>query len=193
MHEADITRYSALKSTAQVIAGFPNPPKAQPGSALEILDLGQHLDELQIERREASFGGRLRLLGFQSGAGELRAAFSPLHNPALLRDEQALLLNLYWQPLQPLPYDYAIFLHLQNNQGQTVAQRDTVIRATDYPTSHWQAGELAIDLADLAVPSALPPGQYSLEMGVYRIETGERLPLHGSPTNALILTTVTKQ
>ncbi|MEP7189657.1 MAG: glycosyltransferase family 39 protein, partial [Roseiflexaceae bacterium] len=67
VHEADITRYAALKSAAQVIAGFPNPPEAQPGSALEILDLGQHLDELQIERREASFGGRLRLLGFQSG------------------------------------------------------------------------------------------------------------------------------
>jgi 4-amino-4-deoxy-L-arabinose transferase-like glycosyltransferase len=193
LNQADITSYRALKSAAQVIASFPNPPEAQPGSPLEILDLGQHLDELRIERREASFGDQLRLLGFQSGAGKLRAAFSPLHGSALLRDEQALLLNLYWQPLQPLPYDYAIFLHLQNSQGQIVAQRDTVIRATDYPTSHWQAGELAIDLADLAVPPALPPGRYSLEMGVYRMETGERLPLRDSPMNALILTTVTKQ
>ena len=78
-------------------------------------------------------------------------------------------------------------------QGQTVAQRDTVIRAYDYPTSQWHVGELAIDLADLAVPSALPPGQYTLEMGVYRMETGERLPLRDAPANALVLTTVTKQ
>jgi hypothetical protein len=193
VHEADSRRYSALKSAAQLIARFPDPPGAQPGSVLEILDLGQHLDELHIERREAIFGDRLQLLGFQSGAGELRSAFSPLHSPARLRDGQALLLNLYWQPLQPLPYDYAVFLHLQNTQGQTVAQRDTVIRASDYPTSDWQVGELAIDLADLAVPSGLPPGQYQLEMGVYRMETGERLPLRDTPANALVLTTVTKQ
>ena len=193
VRQADLTRYSTLKSATQVIAGFPDPPESQPGPVLDILDLGQHLDELQIERREAIFGGRLRLLGFQSSAGKLRSAFSPLHSPALLRDGQSLLLNIYWQSLQPLPYDYAVFLHLQNTQGQTVAQRDTVIRAHDYPTSHWQVGELAIDLADLAIPSAIPSGQYKLEMGVYHMETGERLPLRDSPANALVLMTVTKQ
>jgi hypothetical protein len=51
-----------------------------------------------------------------------------------------------------------------------------VMRAEDYPTSRWQPDEIVIDRADLVLP-ALPPGTYTIRLGLYRMETLERLPL----------------
>ncbi len=186
----DRATYGALQSAAEDEEIFPGDRDGQPGPRMALLDLGVHPDLLAIERREAAFGGRLRLLGYQRGAGELRAVFSPLDGDGAVPRGQALLLNLYWQPLARLDADYAIFLHLLDAEGRTVAQRDTVIRAADYPTSRWQPGELALDLADMPIPADLPAGEYRLILGVYRMDTMERLPLPSAPDNALELMTV---
>lgn len=190
VRETDPATYDALRAAAQMQQVIPGDREGQPGPRIEVFDLGVHPELLAIERRVATFG-RLRLLGFQRGAGELRPAFGPLEGAPAVPQGQALLLNLYWQPLAPLDADYAIFLHLLDAQGRTVAQRDTVIRAGDYPTSRWQPGELALDLADLPIPADLPAGEYQLEMGVYRMDTIERLPLPGVADNTLELATVT--
>jgi 4-amino-4-deoxy-L-arabinose transferase-like glycosyltransferase len=187
----DQDRYQALRNEAQVVAVFPGDKDGEPGPPMEALDLGVDMGALAIERQPATFGQRLRLLGFQRGAGVLRPAFSSLTGDQVVPRGQALLLNLYWQPLTHLDADYAIFLHLLDSHGQTVAQRDTEIRATDYPTSHWQPGELAIDLADLPIPADLASGEYRLEMGVYRMDTLERLALPDTADNVLNLMTVT--
>jgi 4-amino-4-deoxy-L-arabinose transferase-like glycosyltransferase len=187
----DRAGYLALRSHAEVVATFPGDLDGQPGPPMEALDLGLHLDELAIERREAVFGERLQLLGFQRGAGEIRAPYTPLNGERVVRYGQALLLNLYWQPLAELDTDYAIFLHLRDADGRVVAQRDTVMRVHDYPSSRWQPGELIIDLADLAIPSGTPPGEYALVLGVYQMETMERLTLPGVGDGALVLTIVT--
>ena len=83
-----------------------------------------------------------------------------------------------------------MFLHVLNANGDTVAQRDTVIRAGDYPTSHWQVGEIVLDTPDLPLP-ALPPGRYQLKMGLYDSATFARLPVSANPAattdNGLIL------
>ena len=86
-----------------------------------------------------------------------------------------------------MPVDYAIFLHLVDSQGQTVAQRDTVIRQSDDPTTRWHPGELALDMADLPIPAGLAHGDYQLELGVYRMDTFARLPLAANPGGALSL------
>jgi len=109
----------------------------------------------------------------------------------VVRQGEALLLNLYWQPLTHLPLDYTFFLHLIDANGQTVAQRDTLLRAADYPTSHWRPYELAIDVADLPVPANLAPGKYRLDIGVYRLDTFERLVIPDTTSNELNLLTVT--
>ena len=104
-----------------------------------------------------------------------------------MRPGQALRLNLYWQPLQKLDQNYAIFLHLLDAQGRIVAQRDTLIRAYDYPTSRWQPGELVVDLADLYIPPELPDGAYRLEFGAYDMQSMARLPIDGEPSGARTL------
>jgi hypothetical protein len=190
LRRTDRSTYAALQATAESEEIFPGDRDGQPGPRMALLDLGTHPELLAIERHEATFGGRLRLLGYQRGAGDLRGAFSPLDGDGTVPHGQALLLNFYWQPLARLDADYAIFLHLVDAAGHKVAQRDTVIRATDYPTSRWQPGELALDLADLPMPADLPPGEYRLILGVYRMDTMERLPLPDAPDNALELMTV---
>jgi hypothetical protein len=183
----DVQRYKELRAQAQVLAAFEGELDGRPSPHMEVLDLGLQPNRLAIERRETTFGDRLRLLGFQYGTGKLRAAFSPLVGAASVQPGHALQLNLYWQPLAKIDKDYAIFLHLLDAQGRVVAQRDTLIRAYDYPTSRWQPSELAVDLADLYIPPELPDGMYRLELGVYDMQTMGRLPVAGEPSAARTL------
>ncbi len=52
-----------------------------------------------------------------------------------------------------------------------------------YPTGAWRAGDRMADGAVLALPASLPPGTYSVWLGVYTWQTGERLTpwVDGSP------------
>jgi hypothetical protein len=45
----------------------------------------------------------------------------------------------------------------------------------DYPTSLWAAGETIPDPHPIALPSDLPVGQYRVLVGMYNLETMERL------------------
>ena len=183
----DVQRYTELRAQARVLAAFEGELDGRPSPHMEVLDLGLRIEQLAIVRRETMFGDKLRLLGYQFGAGDLRAAFSPLVGPRSVRPGHALQLNLYWQPLAKIEKDYAIFLHLLDAQGRVVARRDTLIRGYDYPTSRWQPGELAIDLADMYIPPEVPEGMYRLEIGVYDMQTMGRLPIADEPSGARVL------
>jgi 4-amino-4-deoxy-L-arabinose transferase-like glycosyltransferase len=189
IHSEDRTA-ATLREEAVGRVIFPGDKDGAPGPRLELLDLGLDAAELAIVRRSAEFGDRLELLGYVQGAGEIRARFTPLDpNGMTVAPGQALQLNLYWRAMQELDADYAIFLHLLNERGERVAQRDTVIRAADYPTSRWRPGEIALDIADMPLP-ALPAGEYTLLLGVYRMDTFERLPTDRSPDGAVPLTRI---
>jgi hypothetical protein len=102
-------------------------------------------------------------------------------------------LTLFWHPLIPLPTDYTVFLHLRDQDGNTVAQRDRQPLDGAYPTSHWQPGETVVDPIILNLPEALPAGTYTLFAGLYQLDTGERLPVTNdtSGENAIVLGEVT--
>ena len=98
-------------------------------------------------------------------------------------------LVLFWQALRPMLIDYTVFLHLRNSEGQTVAQRDGMPVDGAYPTSRWQLGETIIDPLELSLPPDLPAGDYALVIGLYRLDTLERLPVTDdtSGENAVVL------
>jgi hypothetical protein len=104
-------------------------------------------------------------------------------------------LTLFWQPLVPLSTDYTGFVHLRDETGATVAQRDGQPLDGAYPTSHWQPGEIVIDPITLTLPEELPSGQYSLFTGLYQLDTLARLPVIDDTTgeNAIFLGEVTIQ
>ena len=122
------------------------------------------------------FDGRLRLAGYD------------------VRQEanRSLALGLYWQAETGLDYDYSVFVHLRDTQGKMVAQADHLPLSPVYPPTLWPVGELVRERSRLQVPEDVPAGSYRLWVGVYRLDTLERLPILGdtSGENAALLGTV---
>ena len=90
---------------------------------------------------------------------------------------QPVRLTLYWQALTSIPCDYTVFVHLRQPGGGNVAQADHRPLGSLYPTSLWPVGETIREASDLFLPDDLSPGTYELWIGLYRLETGERLPV----------------
>ncbi len=93
---------------------------------------------------------------------------------AELHENSPLAVTLAWRAENAIPQNYRVFIHLINAAGETVAQSDGVPVHWTRPTSGWQAGETLIDRHALWM-GALPPDDYSLVVGLYLPETGERL------------------
>src|SRR5579859_6269461 len=82
-------------------------------------------------------------------------------------------LTLAWKSLAATDQDYTVFVHVLDANGQVAAQTDSQPRGGAFPTSLWQPGEFVSDdyHFDLA------PGRYTIELGLYLPETGQRLSL----------------
>ncbi|MBN1218733.1 MAG: glycosyltransferase family 39 protein [Anaerolineae bacterium] len=113
---------------------------------------------------EAVFGDRVRLIGY---------TVEPEH-PA---PGQPVRLTFYWQTLAPMSHNYSVFVHLRQLEGGNVAQADHRPLGNLYPTTIWPVGEIIRETSDLFLPPDLLPGDYELWAGLYRLETGERLPV----------------
>jgi 4-amino-4-deoxy-L-arabinose transferase-like glycosyltransferase len=83
--------------------------------------------------------------------------------------------TLYWRALQPIDRSYVEFVHLIDEQGIRVAQRDTWPGRGMYPTTLWQPGEVIADSLVLHLPDgAYAPNKATLRVGLYE-QDGPRL------------------
>jgi hypothetical protein len=114
-------------------------------------------------RFEADFDGQLRLLG----------ADRP---PEMVAPGDVLDVVTYWRALQPLDQDYALFLHLDEPDGTTVAAVD-YRHPADIPTSTWSPNLYVRAPLRLRVPPDLPPISYQMRVGVVERRTGDWLGL----------------
>lgn len=89
-------------------------------------------------------------------------------------EETSASLVLYWQALAQTAVDYAVFVHLLDEQGQIVAQADEQPLQGLAPTSVWAVGDAVRHPITLVWAEPLPPGQYEVRVGLYLPETGER-------------------
>ncbi len=106
----------------------------------------------------ASFGGEIALLGYTLGEDGT--------------------LELVWRAEAQPAADYTVFVHVLRPDGTCCAwQADAMPRGGSYPTSRWRPGEVVTDPYAIALPPDLPPGEYPVEVGLYRAETGARLPV----------------
>jgi len=103
-----------------------------------------------------------------------------------------LFLTLYWQSLQPLETDYTIFVHLRDLGNITRLAADHRPYDGVAPTTHWTVGAVVKDVVWLDLPADLSSGEYRLLVGMYRLDTMERLPVMGDTTgeNAVELGTI---
>jgi hypothetical protein len=93
-------------------------------------------------------------------------------------------LRLFWEVAERPPEDYTVFVHLLGADSTVWATDDGYPAAT--PTTALWAGQVLTDRHRLRVPDDMPPGWYSVEVGLYRLETGERLALPDGSDRALV-------
>ncbi len=139
------------------------------------------LDNFGVARVE-TFGER-RLLLFARPDGKPQTintrfgreiVLETVQMSAQLHENAPLAVTLVWHTEKTVPQNYQIFIHLKNAAGETVVQTDGQPVHWTRPTSSWQTGETITDRHALWV-NALSPGKYSLAVGLYLPETGERL------------------
>lgn len=80
-------------------------------------------------------------------------------------------LDLFWQTTATPDFDYTVFVHVVNANGEIVAQSDSQPLNGQYPTSIWSPGEIVVDERFIR----LVPGTHQIFVGLYRWDTGERL------------------
>lgn len=86
-------------------------------------------------------------------------------------------INLTWQALAPMEQDYTVFVQVVNAQDQIVGQVDQWPVQGTHPTSDWEPGEVVRDPYRVQLAEALPSGRYRLLVGLYRLDTLQRLPV----------------
>jgi len=83
-------------------------------------------------------------------------------------------LNLYWEALKQPHHAYTVFVHVLDAQGNLIAQQDNMPVHDQLPTSCWQPDEQVADPYTVILP-AHGPRPASIEIGLYRLDTGKRL------------------
>ncbi|MGC8878061.1 MAG: hypothetical protein ACP5R2_02430 [Anaerolineae bacterium] len=128
----------------------------------------------------AQFGSSIRFLGYD---------FAPIE----VEHSGRFVLMLFWNALESLSDDLTIFVHLRDASNTTVLTADHQPYKGYVPTSRWPSGGIVKDTTWIEIPSNMPPGRYSIWVGLYRWETMERLPLQNdvSGENALRLGEIT--
>jgi mannosyltransferase len=130
---------------------------------------------------QADLGDGVRLLGYALSSEQVAPG-------------DTLLLTLYWQALAPMETRYTVFTQLLDAGGQIQAQMDSEPQGGSLPTDRWAVGQLVQDNYALRVADTAS-GLHSLVVGMYLLETLERLPVHDSVSGAplgdhLVLATI---
>ncbi len=110
------------------------------------------------------FGEAIRLRGYTLSATSLRAG-------------DVLGITLFWEAVARPQARYTVYAHLLAEDGHLVAQMDGQPQGGAAPTDGWEPGQSVRDGYAILIPEGTPPGRYTVRVGLYRLETGERLPV----------------
>lgn len=96
--------------------------------------------------------------------------------PATAPAGQPLGFALFWHARRAPGDERSVLVHLVDADGQVVAQGDGPPAGGARPVSGWRAGNYIRDDRTLDL-AGVPPGTYTLQIGMYRFPSIERLPL----------------
>jgi hypothetical protein len=121
-------------------------------------------------------GDEIALLGYSISSSEVEAG-------------DILQLTLFWQASKTIEQRYKVFTHVLDGRSQIVGQRDAEPVGGTRPTTTWQEGGVVADNYGVLVLPGTPPGEHQLEIGMYSLDTGERLPVSqdGEPLGDRVL------
>ncbi len=105
---------------------------------------------------------------------------------------QGVPLRFFWEASESITEEYKVFVHLRDDQNRPVAQADHLPFNGLLPTHVWPPGDTLAENFWMELPAELPADDYVLMVGLYRPQTGERLPVarDTSGENAVILGSV---
>ena len=113
-------------------------------------------------QRPANFGGQIRLLGYDLPRWHVRSG-------------DAFSLMLYWHSVAPLDVNYQSFVHVARPLHILWGQKDH-LNPGNLPTTRWPLDKYVWDEYEIAVLPGTPPGRYLLNVGLYSLAGGYRLP-----------------
>jgi hypothetical protein len=84
--------------------------------------------------------------------------------------------TIYWRAVQRPDAVWHSFLHLYDAAGEKAAQADDHRPGGEYlPSTLWRPGDVIADSFQITLPADLPPGEYTLMVGFYEADTGQRI------------------
>ncbi|MBI4785771.1 MAG: glycosyltransferase family 39 protein [Chloroflexi bacterium] len=118
---------------------------------------------------QATLGENIRFVGYEVDRAEIAPG-------------QTLQLTLHWNLQSLISSRLKVFTHLIGGinpatESSVWAQMDGEPVGGSRPTSTWQVDETIDDLYGLQLPLNIPPGEYTLEIGMYDPVTLARLPV----------------
>ena len=116
---------------------------------------------------DARFDEQIALLGYDLA-------------PNRIEPGKTLTVTLTWQARMPIRHSYTVFNHLTTPAGDLLAQQDGLPQEGRAPTTCWLPGEVVTDTYVLTPPDDVAADRARLVTGLYRWETGERLPVDGA-------------
>lgn len=126
-----------------------------------------------------------RALDVRAEFGGMIALDGATLEPQTVRAGDAVTLNLWWRDLAPMDADYVLTVQVIDAAGELVMQADGDVAG--YPTSAWRGGTRFVDTRTLNIPPDVPPADYRVYVGWYRLDDLTRLPASGVDVwNALI-------
>jgi hypothetical protein len=117
------------------------------------------IEELAIPHHlRLDFDGQVELLGYDLSTTKVRSG-------------EAVRVNLFWRALHSMKSDYRLHLQLRDSEGHVWAEGEFPLANEEYPTSHWNEGEVIRGQYDLVVDAAAPTGVQTLD---FRLQASNR-------------------
>ncbi len=122
------------------------------------------------------------------GSGEMLAGFGErillLKASGYCDPEGRVHLIAYWQLAGEVTTDATVFAHLLGPDGNIVVQADGHPLLGMFPFRFWERGEVMRDVHHF---DPVPPGDYTIRLGVWDLATGERWAAPGHPAGVVLL------
>ncbi|MDE3091705.1 MAG: hypothetical protein KGJ80_20220, partial [Chloroflexota bacterium] len=117
----------------------------------------------------------VQVIGAQVGSAIVLQSYAL--GATTLRRGDILALTLNWRAGQVPSSRYKVFVHLLDVNDKVVAQRDGEPVSDTRLTTTWRAGESIADNYGIFIDATTPPGDFRIEIGMYRADDGARLPI----------------
>jgi len=151
----------------QLVISFYDPATFEPLAAIDA-HTGEHLpgDERKIALIQVGDAPTMPALEPPFTFGEV-ARLSGALIESIAAEKKTVSVHLQWDALSTPVEAYTTFVHVVDERGELVAQRDQPPLNGFAPTTTWQPGQRIHDTLVIALPENLLPGRYPVRVGLY--------------------------